>query len=144
MNTPYDAVYAVFLGKIREYDYTLVEEDIVEDEMHRFLNFACTRFEEVCKDNIADRDDENKTFNVELTLEDIDIITDGMIVYWITPYINNSDNLESVLNSKDYTQFSPANLIKSLHSMYATAQSKFEQGMKEYSYIHGDLTSLHF
>lgn len=143
MSTPYDVVYATFLGKIRAYDYTIMDESDIEDEMLGFMNLACSKFDQYCQVDLSKRDDDVMCFVDDLTTEDVNIISDGMIVYWLTPYVNNSDNLIAVLNSKDYQQFSPANLVKQVSALYATAQYKFTQGMKEYSYRHGDLTHLH-
>ena len=79
----------------------------------------------------------------EIDDEIIDIVTDGMVVEWLRQYVNNSDNLENILNTKDFTMYSSKNLLAEIKSLYQDEQKAFTNSMREYSYNHGDLSNLH-
>ena len=66
-----------------------------------------------------------------------------MVAEWVKPYVYNSDNLENVLNTKDFTLYSSANLLSQVRSLEESSRKNFVQMMREYSYNHGDLTVLH-
>ena len=51
--------------------------------------------------------------------------------------------LQNVLNTRDFTQYSPAELLLRVGNAYAKAQHDYTQMIREYSYNHGDLGDLH-
>lgn len=75
--------------------------------------------------------------------EIVDIVSEGMLAQWLKPYTYKQDNLENVLNTKDFTTYSPSELLMRISNAYAAAQKDFTNMMREYSYNHGDLTDLH-
>ena len=147
-NIQYDLFINAFLQKISEFDFlTLDEEDrneIVEGYMHR----AISEFSYVCSyDLVSTRNDELREFEVEIPdrilLEIINIVTEGMLVQWMKPYIYNQELLQNVLNTRDYTTYSPSELLYRVTEAYKESQQNFTRMIREYSYRHGDLTVLH-
>lgn len=147
-NIQYDLFINAFLQKISEFDFlTLDEEDrneIVEGYMHR----AISEFSYVCSyDLVSTRNDELREFEVEIPdrilLEIINIVTEGMLVQWMKPYMYNQELLQNVLNTQDYTTYSPSELLYRVTEAYKESQQNFTRMIREYSYRHGDLTVLH-
>lgn len=147
-NIQYDLFINAFLQKISEFDFlTLDEEDrneIVEGYMHR----AISEFSYVCSyDLVSTRNDELREFEVEIPdrilLEIINIVTEGMLVQWMKPYMYNQELLQNVLNTRDYTTYSPSELLYRVTEAYKGSQQNFTRMIREYSYRHGDLTVLH-
>ena len=147
-NIQYNLFINAFLQKISEFDFlTLDEEDrneIVEGYMHR----AISEFSYVCSyDLVSTRNDELREFEVEIPdrilLEIINIVTEGMLVQWMKPYIYNQELLQNVLNTRDYTTYSPSELLYRVTEAYKESQQNFTRMIREYSYRHGDLTVLH-
>ena len=66
-----------------------------------------------------------------------------MLIQWMKPYVYKQDNLENVLNTRDFTTYSPAELLLRVGNAYAKAQKDYTQMIREYSYNHGDLKDLH-
>ena len=93
------------------------------------------------------RDDEHRTFDIEISAEDkdeiVDIIACGMVVQWIKPYVNQQELLQNVLSTRDFDTYSPSELLLRVGNAYKNAQKEFVQAIREYSYNHGDLTSYH-
>ena len=51
--------------------------------------------------------------------------------------------LQNLMNTRDYTMYSPAELLMRVGNAYKGAQRDYTQMIREYSYNHGDLTGLH-
>lgn len=65
------------------------------------------------------------------------------LVQWMKPYTYHQESLENVLNTKDFSTYSPAELLLRISNAYTAARKEFTNMMREYSYNHGDLTDLH-
>ncbi|MBQ0014776.1 MAG: hypothetical protein KBS82_05590 [Oscillospiraceae bacterium] len=148
MGVPYDIFTGAFLSKITEYEFIELEEEnrtsIVDDYMKR----ALAAFRKNCKyDFFTTGDDETRSFDVEVDPSDldelIDIISEGMLVQWLKPYVYRQEQLENVLNTRDFTAYSPAELLHRVGAAYKKAQDDYKNMIREYSYNHGDLTDLH-
>ena len=66
-----------------------------------------------------------------------------MLVQWLKPYVYKQEILSNVLNSRDWTTYSPAEILMRVGNAYKKAQDDYTQMIREYSYNHGDLTGLH-
>lgn len=148
MHISYDMVYADFLSKISEYSFLSIPEEDRTEMLFGFMKRALVQFKKNCKyDLISSMDDEQKVFNIEVSEDDaddlIDIISEGMIVQWLKPYYYRQELLESVLNTKDFTSYSPAELLLRVGDAYRGAQKTFTQRIREYSYNNGRLSDLH-
>lgn len=148
MGVSYDLFIKEFLEKISERDLLFMpmvdRNDIVLGYMRRAIN----GFKRICKYDLAStKDDENNTFNVDISPEDLDEITDivseGMVVQWLKPYVNKQEILENTLNTRDFTTYSPAELLLRVGNAYKEAQKNYTQMIREYSFNTGNLSDLH-
>lgn len=147
MGVSYDIFTKAFLDKVKEYDFINLEEYDRTKIVDGFMKRACSQFKKVCKYDIVNGDDIVREFDADIDDSDIDeiadIISEGMLVQWMKPYLYRQENLENMLNTADYTGYSPAELLHRITSAYAVCKKDFANMIKEYSYNHGDLTSLH-
>ena len=147
MKVSYDIFTKAFLEKITEYDFLKLDEDSRTDIVDGFMRRACSQFNKICAHDLSSRDDHSRNLKSDSPEEDIDeivdIISEGMVVQWLKPYTYKSENLENVLNTTDYTTYSPAELLLRISNSYKMAQRDFKNMCNEYSYNHGDLSSLH-
>ena len=143
----YDRFTSAFLDKVLEFDFANMgafeRNRIVDDYMKR----AISAFRHICEYDLSSTaDDKVREFNVNIPEEDLyeilDIISEGMVVQWLKPYAYKQENLEMFLNTKDYSGYSPAELLNRISAIYAKAQKDFVSMMREYSYNHGDLSDL--
>lgn len=150
MGVPYDVFAAAFLSKITEFDLLSLDDasrtEIVDKYMHTTVSNS--NFKKVSGLNFATtKDDENRVFDLEIPAdridEIVDIVSEGMVVQWLKPYVYKQELLENVLNTKDFTTYSPAELLLRVGNAYAKAQKDYLNMIREYSYNHGDLTDLH-
>lgn len=147
MGVPYDLFTEAFLDKVTSYEFP--EDEFARTGfVDRLMKRAIAKFQSICKYDFSTTADDNvREFNVEIEPGDLDelieIISDGMVVQWIKPYLNRAENLSNMLNTRDFTAYSPANLLTSVRSAYDEARKRYEFDMRNYSYIHGDLSDLH-
>jgi hypothetical protein len=108
--------------------------------MRGWLNQAVVRFLESCKKDLTQT--EEGGFTEDLDLMEIDILTEGMVEAWLKPIRNNLDLLRNALSTKDFTTFSPANLLDKVNDTYSMAHANFLSRIKEYSFIRNDVGDL--
>lgn len=148
MGIPYDAFAEAFLQKVTEYSFLQLGDYERGHMVDGYMKRALAEFKKNCKYDFATTaDDVVREFDVEVEPGDleeiIDIVSDGMVVQWLKPYTYRQDNLESVLNTRDFTTYSPAELLKQVRDAYNDARKQFINEIREYSFNNGDLADLH-
>lgn len=148
MSLSYDIFVDAFLSKIKEYDFLKMSEENRTTTIDGYLRRAITAFRKNCKyDLVGSADHVLRVFDVDVLDEDVDeladIISDGMIVQWLKPYVNHQENLENAISTRDYSVYSPSELLKRIGDAYKQADKGYIQKIREYSYNHGDLSKLH-
>ena len=147
MNITYDVIEAAFLAKITEFELLQLSEDNRAESLDGYLKRAASAFRKSCKYDLTQCDDTLRTFSADVDEDDadelVDILSEGMLVQWLKPYVYKQEILENSLNTSDFTTYSPAELLLRVGNAYAKAQSDYTQMIREYSYNHNDLTVLH-
>lgn len=147
MSISYDVFVSDFLDKLTEYELLGLFKTDREDRVYGFLRRAMYRFDRVCSyDIVLSKNDDTKEYEVEIPDEEIDeisdIVSEGMIVQWLKPYVNSQDLLENSLNTSDFTKYSSSTLLNQVRTAYESAEKNFKQMLLDYSYNYGDLTDL--
>ena len=148
MSVPYDKFTEAFLAKITEYDFVNMKDFERNNLIDGYMKRAIAAFRHINPYDFSSTADDNiREFNVDIPAEEIDelvdIISEGMLAQWMKPYTYKQENLEMALNTRDFTTYSPAELLNRISSAYAKVQKDFVSMMREYSYNHGDLTDLY-
>lgn len=138
--TAYTTIYNSFLDKVNDYDLADMTAELAQASMRGWLNQAVVRFLESCKKDLTQT--EEGGFTEDLDLMEIDILTEGMVEAWLKPIHNNLDLLRNALSTKDFTTFSPANLLDKVNDTYSMAHANFLSRIKEYSFIRNDVGDL--
>ena len=147
MSVSYDVFTEAFLDKV--VDYGIVNGLYDSEELiDRYMKRSISEFRKSCRYDLSTTaDDTSRAFNVDIPEADLmeiaDIISDGMVVHWLKPYVYKQENLENVLNTRDFTTYSPSELLFRISGAHKQAQSSFTNKIREYSFNHGDLTTLH-
>ena len=154
MSIPYDTFKGAFLSKITEYElynmYDSGDDDIADSIVDGCMKRALSQsvFKKVFDiDFIGNADDDGRTFDVDVSEnaldEIVDIVSEGMVEQWLKPYLYNQENLQNILNTRDYTMYSPAELLLRIGNAHKQAHMNYIHLIREYSYNNGDLTALH-
>lgn len=146
MSVPYDLFAGAFLSKITEYNFIHLDEYNCITVVDQYMKVACSQFNKVCKYDLVAGDNDARELKADIPADElteiVDIISTGMVVQWLQPYMYRSENLENILNTADYSMYSPSELLYRVREVYQMAQRDFRSMIKEYSYNHGDLTNL--
>ena len=141
MTTPYTAIYTSFLDKISDqYLASMVDEDL-KTLLLKYLNNAVPKFHK-CKNDLSQRTDENDGFVDNLTVEEIEILANLMVVEWLRPHVNNLELLKQALTPKDFKLTSQANHLKELQTLRRDAQAEISRLLVDYSYNNNSLDDL--
>lgn len=148
MSVTYDAIIEAFLSKITEFELLQLLEEDRNEIIDGYLKRAVVAFKNVSEYDLSSSyDDILRIFEIDINDEDVDeiieIISEGMIVQWLKPYVYKQELLENALNTADFSTYSPAELLKRVRETYTGVQKDYIQMVREYSYNHGDLTRLH-
>lgn len=143
----YDDIVGAFLLKISDYDFAQMptERDGI---VNVYMRNAVSEFKKNCLYNLtASYNDCKRVFDIDIKTEDIDelidIISEGMVAQWLKQFVYRQENLQNILNTRDYTMYSPAELLLRIGNAHAEVKKNYTQMIREYSYNHGDLTRLH-
>lgn len=140
MATEFDTVYGAFLGKVSDYDLADMVETDAKAVMSDYLKQAIGKFSESCKkDLMAVTGD---SFDADLTYFEIDIISELMVEGWCKPRLYNLDLLKNKLSTKDFTTFSPANLLDKVREVYEQSHKRARSMINEYSYRENNIGEL--
>lgn len=140
MATKFDVVYDSFLSKISDFDWLEMREDDLKDCLFDLLKQAISRFGKDCKVDLFSHDEVE--FADNLTPVEIDILSEIMIENWLKPKLYNSELLRNRLSTKDFSQFSPANLLKSIRETYELSHRRSETEINRYTFTENDVRNL--
>lgn len=106
--TPYSKIFERFQSKIQ--DYTIDEmflnsiEDY-EDYLTGFLKSGLVKFS-YCKNDLSDRDEENRRFAADLTELEQEILSQLMLGEWFEKEVNNILDMRLSISSSDWKRYS--------------------------------------
>ncbi len=136
MATNVDVIYKRALSKMREYIFIDMDDESISDVLSILLKSAESEFEPIFGKSLAR---EKNHYADDLTDEVIEILSAGILCHWATSYVADSDKWMNMLGTKDFTVFSPANLLKVTSATRDGFALEFHDKMNRYSYMHGDL-----
>lgn len=138
MPTPYEKMYENLLPKFRSYEIPLMTTEEVKEELHNYILPAIVRFH-VCDNNLENRDDILEQFNECLSDNEIEIISNFMLLEYIDANCIRTPSLLKVnLSSSDFNAFSPANFLDKLLLMHETYRKENETLLSRYSWVKKD------
>lgn len=137
--TPYTVLYDGVISRLKSYDFIKITEHEVQDILFDYIRPSIVRFKH-CKQDLKNRDDNSKTFHIELTDEEIEILIRLMFIEYLSAnYINVPSMLKSSLSSKDFNAFSPQAHLDKLIALRDTYKREVNQMISVYSYTNSRL-----
>ena len=137
--TKFTEIYDKFLKKIEAYKYAEMFEEDSSEIFRDFLMSAISQFSRVCRkdlfDTAIDTDTGEEYFSEELSPKEQNILAHLMVVYHIDTEIVTEDNLNNFLNSRDYRQYSSANLIDKVKELRRMYMMEADMLMSQYDFL---------
>lgn len=134
MPTRYEEIYENLLPKFRSYEIPMMTSEEVKDYLQDYLIPAIARFH-VCRQDLNDRDDILQRFNIELTVTELEILSNYVLLEYIdSTYVRTSTLLKTNLGSTDFNTYSPANMLDKLMEMRLTYRQENEGLLSRYAW----------
>ena len=132
--TPLDEIFDRFYSLIKDTDLAKLSDEDLYKLTKVYYEMASTRFKE-CKNNLELVQDEEGNYYTtdKLTVEEQNIIAQGMILYWIESKANYNKLMKNQINTKDYNQLSNANVLLRLNELLDYYRKNFLRQRKAYS-----------
>lgn len=141
MATKFSEIYERTIFRITDSGLLKISADARETLFEKMLLSAANDFRLSCVKNLNNYSLEEKQFNEDLDDEIIEILALGISYYWVNRQTLNNELLRNVLYGKDYSTYSPANLLKEAHSLRDTLKREFFGQINAYSIRNGNLKS---
>lgn len=142
MPTKFEEIYGRAIFKFTDYSFLTTVSDLKEAVLQKYLLSAIVDFQHACKVNLNDYDLEKEQFNVELDNEIIEILSIGIAYHWLNAQAMNRQLLRNVIHNKDYTSYSPANLLKEIQSLRDSFEGDYRGKINTYSLRYGSIETL--
>lgn len=132
--TKFESIYSLFLATIQDYHISKLFEtdlDIAEDLLQTFLIRAVHKFKN-CIKPIQNLDLDAKSFNTELDINEINILSDLMVLSWLEWNNNNILQMNFSLTDNDFKHYSEEKNLKEKTSYTDRWREEVEQEMVDY------------
>lgn len=125
----FEDVIDMMLVLINDYQVANISDEELLMEVSIKVNMLIprTQFEDLTFDT------ELCVFNRDLTVLEATILSYGLLMMWLSPFINNREVLQTQLTSKEVTSFSNANRIQQGIQLQKLAKTEFYQLLIDYS-----------
>lgn len=134
MATPYQDIFDLFMFGVQDYNlddlYDLSPTDL-ETFLTGFLKTAIPKFRG-CRSDLSLRDDTTKTFSIDLTENEQDILVNLMKVEWLRREVNDILQMQQKATDTDFKVYSEANNIKEKNNLLNSARETVEQQISNY------------
>ena len=131
MPVPYSDIYDMFLSDIK--DCTLLDFDAEDREkiLDDLRIKAETQFRQ-CKNDLSDKDNIEKQYNFDLTIEEQLIIATIMRKFWMNDKIYNLSLLKQAMSTKDWKQTSQAEHLLRLTVLMSELNKEISKMIVDY------------
>lgn len=139
MGTPLDEIFDRFYSLIKDTDLAKLDDEDLYKLTKVYYEMASTRFKE-CKNNLELVQDEEDNYYTtdKLTVEEQNIIAQGMVYYWIESKANYNKLMKNQINTKDFNQLSNANVLLRLNELLDFYRREFNRLRKAYTRNYDD------
>lgn len=140
--TSFESIYARCRTRISDYDKEGYTDELFQQMERDLLDAAIDDFADICVQDLTNLDDELEQFNIELSRKEQSILALSMIVHWLEPYVYNSDALKNAMSTKDFSLFSPANLLEKMTDLLQMSNRRLSAEMNLYSFKVNNVSAL--
>ena len=140
MSTPYAVVDNSLLNKITDDLLLTMPDEYLEKTIDSFRVSASIKFKQ-CP-SLLNRDDVLRQYNSTLTDEEVEILSNLMVLEWLKQRINSIELLKQNMSLKDYHMYSQANHLDTLLKLRKDTSSDIDRLIVSYTYSNNNLSDL--
>ena len=142
MGTKYEEIFDRYRARVRNYDFLDYDAITRLEYQKDLLALAVSDFEDICKQDLNDREDDILSFAATLTNREKDILALGMVLHFVEPYVYNTDALQNALNTKDFSLYSPANLLEKMTELMEMTEKRLRREINLDSFRNNEISGL--
>ena len=142
MGTKYEEIFDRYRARVRNYDFLDYDAIARLEYQKDLLALAVSDFEDICKQDLNDREDDILSFSATLTNREKDILALGMVLHFVEPYVYNTDALQNALSTKDFSLYSPANLLEKMTELMEMTEKRLRREINLYSFRNNEISGL--
>ena len=131
--TPLNDVFDRCFSLIKDTDLAKISEDDLYKLAKVWYEMSATRFKESRKNLEIIEIDNEWYIQDDLSLEEKNIISQGMIYYWLESKVNYNRLMKNQVNTKDWNNLSNANMLLRLTELLDYYRKEFFRLRKAYS-----------
>lgn len=131
--TSYEIIYTKCLSKIEDPTLAMLPEEDLESILHGWMLSAIAKHRK-CINNLSDRDEELKQFNIDLTDLEVEILGILMAREWVSSQLLSVTNTLQVFSGKETNYYSQAAHLKELQALDEKLRLEAQQLSRDYTY----------
>jgi hypothetical protein len=135
--TSYEAIYNRALQRITDPTLAMLPEEDMENMLHGWLMSAIAKMRQ-CENDLSDRDEELKQFNVNLIDIEQEILAILMTREWLTPQLNSTVLTAQVFSGKEEKYYSQSAHIAELRAMDESLKLEAQALSRDWTYTNND------
>ena len=140
MSTTYEEIYDLASRKLTDVELPLLPEEELEDMFHGYLISSISQFRK-CKNDLSDRDEDEKQFNVDLLDIEKEILAVLIAKQWLQPQINSALLTKQVFSDKESKFYSQKEMLTGLMSLDEKLKIEAQKLSRDYTYSSGSYWS---
>jgi hypothetical protein len=140
MATSYEEIYNLASNKITDPEIALLSQEDIEELFYGYLISAIPKFRK-CKNDLSNRDDELRQFNVDLLDVEKEILAILVAREWLQPQINSTLLTKQVFSDKESKFYSQKEMLNGLMSLDEKLKIEAQKLSRDYTYSSGSYWS---
>lgn len=133
MATSYEEIYNLAANKITDPEIALLLPEDIEELFHGYLISAIPNFRK-CKNDLSNRDDELRQFNVDLLDVEKEILAILVVREWLQPQLYSALLTKQVFSDKEQKYYSQSSHISELRALDETLKIDAQKLSRDYTY----------
>lgn len=125
MATPYEKVYGRFLNKCTDFNLTDLDDHTLNEMIKDWLDSAIIRTR--TSSDLSARDDEAEVFENDLTDQDVELLSMGMVLAWLDQRIQSTEYTNLFIGGKEQKFYSPSQQLTELRNLRADIVREMQQ-----------------
>ena len=133
MATSYEEIYNLAANKITDPEIALLLQEDIEELFHGYLISAIPKFRK-CKNDLSNRDDELRQFNVDLLDVEKEILAILVVREWLQPQLYSALLTKQVFSDKEQKYYSQSSHLSELRALDETLKIDAQKLSRDYTY----------
>lgn len=140
MATPFTDIYARAVFRFTDPRIVELYASVDEQILRKYLQSAEADYTDSCKYDLTDISSDGTQYNATLDNRSCEVLAAGLAFYWLSSCVLNQRLFRNGLSTKDYSQFSPGNLLGELSKLREAVGRDYRHAIIDDSFANGDMS----